>query len=340
MAIVDNNGVPRFHREYTVRVRNFRRHPDGPVIDGRRARYSVSRSGATDVLDEDFATIRSVRTVAPLTNTDPHDFLFTDDGNFLLISYQRARHDLRPYGGSANQAVFDAVIQEVTPDGTEVFRWDSWDHREVMNIGNDCTLFFADYAHLNSLHLIEDDIVASFRHCAQVLRIDGTTGAIEWKLGGTSPPPEQDVQYLPIVDDPEGEFCGQHQATLNASGSLVLYDNGALCLGPRLFEPPFTRAVEYDISSGTNARYVREFRLPAEFGYTPVEGGVSVYGEASPRWLIAWGPTELATSTDPPFHVSEVDPQTGTVHLRLRWGATYRAYREPEDDVLIPLNLP
>ena len=341
MAIVDNNGVPRFHRRHTAPVRNFRRHPNGPVIDGRRVRYSVSRLGATDLLDEDFARIRSVRTVAPLTNTDPHDFLFTGDGNFLFISYHRARHDLRPYGGRANQRVFDSVIQEVTPDGVEVFRWNSWDHREVMNIGNDCTLFITDYAHLNSLHLIDGDIVASFRHCTQVLRIDGATGAIVWKLGGTRPPPEYAaVEYLEIVDDPDSEFCAQHHVTLSASGSLVLYDNGTLCLGARQFEPPFTRAVEYDISSGTHARYVREFRLPAEFGYTPSQGGVSVYGEQNPRWLIAWGPKELGTSTDPPFHVSEVDPRTGTVHLRLQWRSSYRAYREPEDEVSIPLHLP
>ena len=30
--------------------------------------------------------------------------------------------------------------------------------------------------------------VASFRGCAQVLRIDGATGAVEWKLGGTAAP--------------------------------------------------------------------------------------------------------------------------------------------------------
>ena len=340
MAVIDNNGVPRYQREYAVRIRNFRRHRDAPEIDGRRVRYSVSRSGATDLLDADFALIRSVQVAAPLTDTNPHDFLFTGDGNFLFISYRRAVHDLRPYGGSARGEVFDAVIQEVTPAGAEVFRWDSWDHREVMNIGNDCTLFFADYAHLNSLHLIDGDIVASFRHCAQVLRIDGATGAVEWKLGGTRPPPEHNVQYLEISGDPGGEFCAQHHATLDASGSLVLYDNGTLCLGPRQFDPPFTRVVEYDISSGTHARYVREFRLPAAHGYTPVEGGVSVYGGDHPRWLIAWGPTELGTSTDPPFHVSEVDPGTGAVHLRLQWGVSYRAYREPEADVPIPLNLP
>ena len=58
-----------------------------------------------------------------------------------------------------------------------------------------------DYAHLNSLHLSGGDVIASFRFCNQVLRIDRSdgTGAVEWQLGGTSPPRAETTTYLEIT---------------------------------------------------------------------------------------------------------------------------------------------
>ena len=300
IAVIDNNGVPRFHREYPETMRNFRRHANGPVIGGTRVRYSISREkyamGTTHLLDEDFDRIGTVRAVSPLTGTDGHDFLVIDgldssaphERNFLVMSYDRNVHDFRPYGGSATQSTRDSVFQEVTPGGVGKFLWNSWDHREVMNLGTDCTVdpnYLNDYAHLNSLQVTGGDIVASFQRCSQVLRIDGQTGAVEWKLGGTAPPADSTTEYLEIVDDPEGEFCGQHHATLTASGSLVLFDNGVQCLGGRKGRPPRTRVVEYDIASATQAAWVRHFRLPEEHGYSDVRGGVTVLGDESPRWL-------------------------------------------------------
>ena len=130
VAIVDNNGVPRFRR-YQV-GENFRRHADGPLIDGKRVRYSISLRDSASLLDEQFEVIGSVQVVAPLTSTDYHDFLITDEGNYLFISYQRATRDL--CAGEATPCpanVLDSVIQEVTPTGIEVFRWNSWDHLKL-----------------------------------------------------------------------------------------------------------------------------------------------------------------------------------------------------------------
>ena len=45
---------------------------------------------------------------------------------------------------------------------------------------------------------------------------------------------------------------------------VVLFDNGVHCLGSRKTLPPETRVVEYDISTGTQAPFVREYRRPAD----------------------------------------------------------------------------
>ena len=345
-AIVDNNGVPRFHRRTTYfDARNFRRHTDGrySVTVGRGPLWQIK------LLDEEFGETDTVRVVAPLRHTDSHDFLITDIG-YLLLSYHETRHDLTPYGTefSSEQWVHDSVIQEVSADGEEVFRWSTWDHREAMQIGTDCRLEKSDYAHVNSLQLVDGDIIASFRRCGQVLRIDrsGGTGAVEWKLGGTAPPADSTTEHLEIVDDPApNEFCGQHQATLTSSDTVVLFDNGEYCRGERKNEPKFTRVVEYDISSGTTASYVRAFSLPSKYGYSPSRGGVTVLPNG--RWLITWGDTFGAkVAVDRQIQISEVDPATGTVHLHMNISSgklifvTYRVYRYPESAVPIPLNLP
>ena len=360
MAVFDNNGVPRFQREITssqgFQYRDFRRHSDGTYSVLREVSNGL-KNYRIDILDSDFKVTSTERVAAPLTHTDGHDFLVvpegTGAGNRIFLSLHSARRDLTPYGDefSVNQIVRDSVIQEVTEDGDEVFRWNSWDHREAMQLGNDCSLNMADYAHINSIQLVDGDLVASFFQCRQVLRIDrsGGTGAVEWKLGGTAPPDGSTTQYLETTGDPEREFCATHHATLTDSDTVVLFDNGIRCQGPRKgARPRISRAVEYDISSGTQASYVRSFNIPRGNGYVQTMGGVTVLGSgAATRWLIAWGGVRYSetVTVDKRTEISEVDPATGTVHMHLNMSTTerydtYRAYRYSETEVTPPLNLP
>ena len=297
LAILDNNGVPRFHRLLTDSnfwALDFKPHGSGRYSVARRPELnledSVFGNWEIDLLDARLRVTSTVRVAPPLTQTDGHDFQIAADGDYLLLSYRRATRDFSELASDLSvQVTRDSVIQRRNAAGTEEFSWNSWDHRDVLQVGADCRVgVFPDtYAHANSLQLLANgDIVTSLRGCAQILRIDGTTGAVKWKLGGTPPPEDSDTEYLEIVSDAAGEFCGQHHVTLTASNTVVLFDNGVQCLGPRKSETPFSRAVEYDLASGTRAVFRREFRLPDKYGYFPYTGGVSVYGS---RWLISWG---------------------------------------------------
>ena len=345
LAIVDNNGVPRWVRKPNVRARNFRRYPDG--------RYSYSEPDAdgnepTVILDARFNRIDTATLAGGLLpeHTGGHDFLVTEQGNYLLMSYYPAERDLsefpcRDEDGSSRQCstaepIRDSVVQEVTPAGAPVFLWNSWDHIKI----SDCMIhrFPDDYAHLNSLHELEGDIVASLRGCAQVVRIDRPSRKVVWQMGGTKPTRDPDTVHLDVVDDPAGEFCGQHHVTATPSGAVLMFDNGTHCPGPRRNEQPFTRIVEYDISSGTEARWVREYRLPEEYGVAESGGGVVALPDTG-HWLITWG------NNGPTIAVSEVDT-AGTEIFRLsmsrdgqRYG-TGRVYRERETDVALRPNLP
>ena len=338
-AVVDNNGVPRLHLSNKGRV--FQHHANGPTILGRQVRYSAGSSGSVRLLDADFLQIRSVRVVAPLTHTDRHDFrIITDDtsgeSTYLFVSYHDTTRD--------GVAYKDSVIQEVSTTGTEVYRWNSWDH---LKLDPDCRRggITGDYAHLNSLYVFEGDIIASFPGCGQVVRIERSAGTwtLKWKIGGTTPPRKPLItEYLELVGDPAGEFCGQHHASITSEGKLLMFDNGNNCLGERKNEAPYTRIVEYDISSETQAVFSRQYEPPDGY-HTGTAGGVTELDNGN--WLIAWGNTPNL-GLNQSRSVSEVDPDTGTVHFEMlilrssAYAPTYRAYRYPEADIPIPLSLP
>ena len=372
MVVMDNSGVPRFHRRFSSRRSHFQRHTTGPTIDGRKVHYSVAKQvpeprafsfiSEIELFDESFELIKTIEPLPPVTQATSHDFLITDEGNFMFMAYNPAQRD---FGEHGVHNTTDPVIQEVTPMGEEVYRWVGFDH---LTIDPDClwNQFKRDYAHINSIQVIEGDIIASFRGCTQVLRIDRSAKAednpgtrIVWQLGGTDQGESfpDDRVFLSIEGDEEGrgEFCAQHQPTLTDAGTLVLFDNGSGCLSARIGESPdrsdlepFSRVVEYAIDplSG-RASFIRQFRLEPKYGYTPWWGGVTVLDNGN--WLIAWrndrGYDESLGIEERAIALSEVDAN-GTEVFRLNaysgetYWATYRAYREPEAEIKIPLNLP
>ena len=316
LAIIDNNGVPRIHWRIDERVRIFRTHRDG------RYPYSYGQAHSRNVivLDENLEPVDKVTTVRPLHDTDLHDFVIKSNGNYLLMAYEPARRDMsqfidsttgNPY--STTEDTRDSVIQEVTPDKEEAFNWNSWDHMAV----EDCTQhrFPDDYAHVNSLQAVNDDIVASFRGCSKVLRIDGDSGDVIWRLGksnrsdadwtasGTQPP-------LRIVGDPYGEFCGQHSARMIDNGNLLLFDNGVACLvdseGNRTRPgEDFTRVVEYAIDPDHGeAIFQRHYSYHGEFNKLAQSQG-HIEPLETGNWLISWGSMPVSEK------VTELNPLTG-----------------------------
>ena len=336
IAMIDNHGVPRFQRRIDRLVNSFKPQPnaDLPFSYGREAGYSENprdaewRSFEFVLLDRALEPVRVVRTAAPLTHTDIHDFVVRENGNVAFLAYEPAQRDLSAVTGEdgapydADEAVEDSVIQEVAPDGRVVMRWNSWDHLAP----EDCTQhrFPWDYAHVNSLQYVEGDIVASFRGCSQVLRIDGASGEVVWRLGRSNR--DWPLPPLAIVGDPYGEFCGQHSARLLPEGRLLLFDNGGHCqvdpasgLSEREGEQ-FSRVVEYALDPGAGtATFVRHHGLHGEFErYARSWGGVQELTNGN--WLISWGRGGRPQATPPPPDVTltEIDPATGEELLAVR----------------------
>ena len=334
LLVIDANGVPRVHRRIdNPRVTHFRPQDNREfpyshaliLPEPFQSPWGARRDFEIVILDRDFNEVRRVTTTDAIQHTDQHDFLIKENGNFIFMAYEPVEHDLsefvdhhgNPYG--TMEFAEDSLIEEVTPEGDQVFFWSTYDH---MYLG-DCMVnqFPANYAHLNSLHLVDDDLVISLRNCSQVLRIDGTTGEVQWRLGSSK---RSDAEWealglqppLQIIGDPYVEFCAQHSAKLMPNGHLLLYDNGWHCPRdpatglPRRPEEEFSRVVEYalDLERGT-ATFVRHHSLHGTFTLFNQYQGL-VVPMVNDSWLISWGFSFPNFTNRPDTTATEYNPTT------------------------------
>ena len=345
LIMMDNNGVPRLRLRIADNVYTyFRVHPDET---NPHARYSFTKYGSSYnpdgvelvVLDKYFnVEADDIHILSPFSNTDGHDQMVLENGNYVLMAYSPNRRDLRFINDALpgviqltrTEPVRDSVIQMQTADGMSLFDWNAFDHLAI----EDCiggSSFRSEYGHINSLSWIDGDIVAGFRHCSKILCIDVDTGDVVWRAGpslysraeweaGETIQSNRGPAPLDFVNDPAGGFSGQHGGQFTRSGNLLVYDNSTHCDVPPGFPDDAkgltrcndgTRAVEYALDT-TNGELVfqREFRL----GEQEDQGGPG--GHAKPMangdWLVSW-------SNAPPQDNSavQVDAETDTTKLEI-----------------------
>ena len=348
LIMMDNNGVPRFRRRISDNIYTyFRAFSDGTHPGARYGYLKFGDSFNPDgvelvVLDRYFNVVdEDIHILNPFRNTDPHDFRVLPNGDYLLMAYHPTRHDLSivntefpdVHGGSlgSNETVRDSAIQIRTAGGAATLNWNSWDHMAI----EDCirgSAFGSEYAHVNSLAWFDGDVIAGFRHCSKILRIDGDTGDIVWRAGpsirsraeweaGQTLQPNRGPAPLDFVNDPAGGFSGQHGGVITGSGNLLVYDNSTHC-DPVAGAPAdartdsggqcgeATRAAEYAIDTANGELvFQREYRLGG-----PNDGGPGGHAEPLPNgdWVVSW-------SNAPPHENSavHVDAETGVRKLGL-----------------------
>jgi hypothetical protein len=296
VAKLNHHGVPLFYRKVPSDVADFKKHPTGQYS------YSVEvAEGLWEniVLDENFEEVTRVTSVG-LADTDSHEFHILPNGNYIVLAYERAVHDLTEFGKGSSEVVLDAILQELSPEREVLFQWNSWDHMSYgESVYHKSTV---DYSHINSVFVdVDGNWVLSARGMAQVLKIDRTTG------------------------DPFQGLCGQHTATRVENGNLLLFDNGQSCFPEVPERGELTRIVEYQLDEeALTARLVMSFSRDG--AYTVSQGSSQRLDNRNT--FIGWG---LGTST----LATEVDPE-GHIVLELAGrmlgvaANSYRAYRFPE----------
>lgn len=174
--------------------------------------------------------------------------VWTDSTYIVLASETRAMDlSLVAQGGNPAATVIGAVIQERRfSDGALLFEWKSLDHIPVTDVTDDFKLSdnLIDYIHVNSVWKDTDgNLLVSCRHTDEVIKVKKSTGAVVWRLGGSSSKGNQ----FTFINDTFNNFTGfshQHSAIRTKNGNILLFDNGNLRPPPN-----YARAVEYALDT-------------------------------------------------------------------------------------------
>ncbi len=288
-AIFDNRGAPVWWQRMASWGMDAKLLPDGTL-----AWWVLAREGDVahyEIHSLDGVLLHRVEIFDGIT--DNHDLRSMPNGDYLVLSYVPRTHvDLSAFDGSADATVLDAEIQEVSPTGSLVWRWNSSAHITPAETGPWLPSLVAapqvDLVHINSIELSGNSIVFSARHLNAIYSIDRTTGDVEWKLGGTPV-----VESLNIVGDPAlgaTSFGGQHDARILSDGTLTLHDNGTL-------RDRAPRAVRYAIDTGAGTATLRE--QVQDSGITSSGCCGSARRLTGGNWVMGWGMNSTSTENTP-----------------------------------------
>ena len=188
-------------------------NPQGPKIkihdaNGKVLMDTVMGGGEYLIeLDDNSKTVWSYKN--PLMS---HDFFRMKNGNTMVIAYVIVPEELKNKvkGGIdvGDTPMWSDALLEIDPDGKVVWEWNAHEH---LDFEKDvfCPLEHRfEWVHMNTCTVLDDgDILASFRTCNMIARIDHETKKVKWKWG-------------------YNEIAHQHEPTLLDNGNILLFDNG------------------------------------------------------------------------------------------------------------------
>jgi len=256
------------------------------------------------------ASTRSIQAVT--TPTDSHELHFLPNGDVLLLTYPVVQVD-------AGMRIGDCEIQQMDAQGKLVWSWNALAHvdfgkesvtQQVTKVNG---IDVVDVYHCNSIDADwNGNLLLSMRHTSAVYFIDRATGAIQWKLGGTSYVGDGGA-HITVVSDPQGSFSLQHDARLSPSGVTMFDDHGG--------SVGVARGVEYSVD--LNAKTATPIFQFLGTGQSLFEG--SFRRQADGHSVIGWGHVAKDPRT-----LTEVDAQGNDVFdVTLAGTNSYRALKVP-----------
>lgn len=243
---------------------------------------------------------------------DLHDFHITPQGTALLTVFDPIACNLSAVGGPSGGAVTDGVFQEVDlATGLVRREWHSLDHVGLSESYSSpvgvTTAWPFDFFHINSIdQLAGGTTLISARNTWALYELNTTTGQVGLRVGGKR-------SSVKLVNGAATAF--QHDATVQANGTVSLFDNGAV---PKVH--PQSRAIFVSV----NPR-ARTDTLLARYEHP---GGLSSASQGSVQ-AMAGGGVFVGWGSEPYF--SEFNAG-GQMLYDAHWHGsyqTYRAYRFP-----------
>ena len=278
-AIVDNQGRLVWYRAFpTNQLTSFTAHEDGS--------YTLAATIGTDgdILSLDRAG-REVGRLACVNGrpTRFHDVLVVADGSRWMLCDEPRVMDLSALGGNAAAQVLGTVVQHVSPAGSLLFEWNSFDHFAITDLpAADRMGPNVNFTHGNGVALDSDgNLLLSFRSLSEVTSVDPVSGAVRWRFGGLA-------SQFSIQNDPKGFFERQHGARPAGPAHLQMLDNG-------LAAP--SRMVRYLVNPATlTATMVWQFiDAPGTFTFV---GGSTQAVPLEDRALVSFGQAGRVVEVD------------------------------------------
>jgi arylsulfate sulfotransferase len=291
LLVVNREGDPLYYRALPPAiVGDFKQHP----LPGGKVVYSYAVStGTVHLLDDHF---REIGEVALLPNRDHgalpvdlHDFILLDDDHYVVLAQYERAVDLSSFNSAwASPApVLAAVVQEID-HGKVLFEWESTDVPSLYTDSVDGNAFTtaepSDYVHMNSIQVdpADGNFILSLRHTNSVLKLDRSTGAPIWTLGGAS-----DQFGLTA----EQRFSHQHHARKLDDGTLLIFDNGNNAHPTRVI------AFRLDETKKSVSAFQVIYERPGDQADTTFMGSAARL--AASRYVIGWGGRTDTRSTWP-----------------------------------------
>jgi hypothetical protein len=180
-------------------------------------------NGQDEIYDTHYSRIAAVRGGNGLAS-DLHEFQLTATGTALITAYYPVYVDASSVKhGPTRAIVLDSVVQEIDiPTGLVLFQWDSLDHVPLTE--SEATFPAGtrhpyDYFHVNSIQQDTDgNLIVSGRNTWAAYKIDHTTGAVIWRLGG---------KRSSFRMGPGSQFAFQHDVRVHPGNLVTLFDDGA-----------------------------------------------------------------------------------------------------------------
>jgi hypothetical protein len=258
--------------------------------------------GTGVILNRDYQEIAIVSAGNGL-DMDLHEFLITPQGDAYVVASAPVSLP------GVRKPAIDSVVQEIDiKTGLVLFEWHALDHIPLWQsyFTPKYPGFIFDPYHVNSIAIARDgNLIVSSRNTSTVYKIDRLTGKVMWSLGGKASTFKMGAGT---------STWGQHDALVQADGSLTIFDDGA--------GPPTVHPYSRGIREALDPRH-KTTRLIKEYDHSP-DISADFEGDVQPlrdgNVFLGWG--------QQPFF-SE-DNAAGQQIFDARFNVpttTYRAYR-------------
>jgi hypothetical protein len=273
-------------RAFNLRVQSYLGKPvltwfQGAVVDGHG-------QGHYEVYDGSYREIAQVHAGNGYLG-DLHEFVLTDQGTALFTCYGTDTANLSSFGGKKDGSYFYGVVQEVdVATGKVVFQWRSDQHvpfkdsYEPLVSGSPW-----DYFHVNAICVdpTDNNLIISSRNTWAFYKVDRTTGAVLWQVGGKA----SDFKV-----DREASFAFQHDVQRWPDGSVTMFDNEG--------GPPNEASQSRGLALAVDEQ-ARTATLLAQYHHSPPVlsqhlGSVQDLGPRGHRFM-GWGMSSYFTEYEP-----------------------------------------